>query len=109
MSLPTGTGTAGPIISVMWIPLSIRAPRHARGQRDPDDVTDLLRQLGRTHDAVRVADAPELQRVTEVARGDVVEPLAFADGVQRQERETIRRRNEAAYEIDDWRLVGAFD
>src|ERR1043165_5790226 len=105
----TGTGTAGPIISDIWMPLSIRSPRHALGQRDPDDGTDLLGELRGAHDAVGIADAPELQRIAEVARGDVVEALALAERVQGQQREAVRPRQEAAGQIDDGRLVRPVD
>ena len=40
ISRGTGSGTAGPIISVSWIPSITARPRDPLGQRDPDDGAD---------------------------------------------------------------------
>src|SRR5262245_32865244 len=109
-----GMGTAGPINSVRWIPLCTgrcscgcvlrsahRRRRHAFGQRDAQTAPDFLGELVRPHGTIGVADAPELLRVVEIARRDVVETIALRDHVLLQQRETFRRRHEAAPEIDD--------
>ena len=50
---------------------------------------------------VGVADSPELLRVAEILRGNVVEALAFGHGVFLQQREILRRRNEAPPQVGD--------
>src|SRR5437588_6793396 len=54
------------------------------GQRDLDDAPRLFKLLG-LQDVVGVADAPELQGVAEVARRDLVQPLALRDRVRSEE------------------------
>src|SRR5262245_2542423 len=72
-----GMGTAGPIINVRSTPLSIGYPRNAFRQSDAQSSSEGLGQLFRSHRAVGVADAPELLRIAEIPRRDVVQSLAF--------------------------------
>src|SRR6188768_712523 len=103
----TGTGTPGPIISVRWMGPGLAMARlNPRRQRDTDLAPDHIRELVRTQHAVRVAQAPELLRIAEIARRDVVEAVALGDGVLLQEREALRQRHEAAAHIDDRPAVG---
>ena len=73
----------------------------AFGQRDAQTPSNRLGQLRRAQRAVGVAQTPELFRVAEVMRGDVIEPLALRDGVLLQQLEAFRLRHEATPEIDD--------
>src|SRR3954452_17045437 len=96
-----GTGTAGPIISVRWTPLSIGHPRDAFRQRDAQPAADGFGQFVGTHRAVGVTDPPELLGVVEIPRGDVVQPLALLDHMLLQQRVALRPRHETAPQVDD--------
>src|SRR5215831_19181413 len=97
----TGNGTAGPIISVSWTPSTIARSRDPFGQRDAQHTADALGQLGRPHHRVRVAQPPRLLRVAEILRRERVGPLALGDHVLAEQREPVRRRDEAATQVDD--------
>src|SRR5215211_4150306 len=56
----TGTGTAGPTISVRLTPLSTGHSRYAFWQGDPQPPANRFGQFVRAHRAVRIAHAPEL-------------------------------------------------
>src|ERR1700740_158152 len=72
-----GSGTVGPISNCRRTPrLGISARSGAR-EGDAQHAPDLVGQFLRFHRRVGVADAPELFRVAQVARADVVEAVAF--------------------------------
>jgi hypothetical protein len=50
-------------------------------ERHADPAADFVGQLGRPQHAVGVAQPPELLGIAEIARRDVVEAVAFLDGV----------------------------
>src|SRR5262249_20080128 len=104
-----GIGTAGPIISVRCTPLSIGRSRYAFRQRDAQPPPYDLRQLVGPHGAIGVADAPELLRIVEVMGGDVIETLVLLHHVLLQKREALRRRHEAAPEIDNGDAGSVFE
>src|SRR5581483_8000737 len=101
MSAETGTGTAGPIIKVRCTPLSTRRPRNAFRQGDAELPARRLGQLFRADRPVRVADAPELLRVADIARGQVVQPVAARHRVLLQQGEALRLGHEPPPEVGD--------
>src|SRR5688572_26807478 len=91
-----GTGTAGPIMSVRWMPFNMRGRllgargRHALRQRDANHVAGSRGEIVRTQRAVGIAHAPELFRIANVAGGQDIEPLPFDDEVLVEESEVLR-------------------
>src|SRR5947209_14091641 len=88
-ALGAGSGAAGPIIRVSRTPLSIGGSRDAFRQCNAQPPAGRLGQLVRAHGAVGVADAPELLRVAQVLRRDVVQPLTLRDRMLLEEREPL--------------------
>src|SRR5262249_46215867 len=109
MSCETGSGTAGPIISVRGTPVSIRRPPDALGQGDEHPATDGLDQLVGAERGVRVAQPPEQLGVAQVPGGQVVEPVPLCNRVLLDHGEPLRRRDEAAPEEHDQPAVGRGD
>src|SRR5262249_32160464 len=102
-----GIGTIGPMRRVIWIPLaSIGHSRNAFGQGDAEHAARDLDQLVRPHRAIGVADPPELQWVAQVARRELVQPLAGRDPMLLEQREALRRRHEAPAHVRDIGPVG---
>src|SRR5512134_93454 len=102
-----GTGTTGPMSSVIWIPLaSIGRSGDAFGEGDPQCAPEGLDQLVGAHRAVRVADPPVLLRIAEMPRREVVEPVSGHDAMLDEEREALGGRHEAAPHVRDHRPVG---
>src|SRR4051812_45739200 len=100
-TLGAGTGTAGPISSVRWTPLSIRRSGDPLRQRDADAGPRPLGQLLRAQRAVGVAQAPELLRVPQVLVGHQVRPFALLDDVLGQRGEPLRTRDEPPPQVRD--------
>src|ERR1700761_3430078 len=92
-SADTGTGTAGPIISVRFTPVSMSSPaRHAGRQRDHDEGTRLRGDVGWLDGQVGVAELPVRQRAAEQRGGDDVDPVALPDPVALENGEGGARR-----------------
>src|SRR5438445_1216363 len=97
----TGTATTGPIIKVRWIPLSTsNRSWNSFGQSNVDCTAHNLELFG-NHDAVGVAQAPELRGVAEETRGDVVKSGSLHDDVTLQQGEVSWVGQHAATEIGD--------
>src|SRR2546428_9700682 len=107
----TGIGTAGPIISVSWIPVftteSPRRPRNAFGQRNAERRPGTLRELVRSHRVVGVTQPPEDFGIAQVLRGEDVEAVSLPHGVLPDGGEAVGRWNEAAPEIGDGAAIGS--
>src|SRR5215217_6302706 len=101
-----GTGTTGPIIKDRWTPSTIGCPRDALRKRDAQPPADGLGQLVGPHGAVGVAHAPELLGITEVRRGDPIEPVTFGHDVLGEEGEPLGRRHEPAPDVRMRHAVG---
>src|SRR5262245_39443241 len=98
-SWDTGTGIAGPIIKVRWMPLSIGRSWYSFRQRDTQPAAGSFGQLIGTDRRIGVAQPPELLRVAEVLHGEQVQSIALCDGVFLQYGEPFRGRDEAAAQI----------
>src|SRR5215469_6840341 len=66
----TGSGTAGPIINVRLIPLSILHSWYSLRQADAKNDTDDCREVLRPHRPIRIRNAPEQFRITQILRRD---------------------------------------
>src|SRR5947207_3526320 len=81
-TLGAGTGTAGPIISVRWTPLSIRRSGNSFGQRDPDLRARASGQLFWLQHGVWVRDTPVLLGVAEILVCDQIGAFSLQNGMQ---------------------------
>src|SRR5215813_1336080 len=103
----TGTATTGPASTVRYRPLPIANSRWNRGgDRNLDRAADLCGQLIGIGCTVGVADHPEQQRIAEILRGEIVQPVAVDHNVIQKRRVNGRLRNDPALEISDVGAIG---
>src|SRR5882672_4236533 len=77
----TGSGTAGPIMSVRLIPLSILRSRYSLWQTNTKHPANRGDQVLRTHRSIRVGDSPEQFRIADILRGDHIQSFSLRNAV----------------------------
>src|SRR5580704_5610742 len=102
----SGTGTAGPTISVRLMPLSTWHPGNALRQRDAQLPTHGLDQLVRAQRPVGVAEPPVLLRIAQIFGREIVQAIALRHDNHSGLREAFGRRHEAALDVNHRRAGG---